>query len=118
MEPEPRQDNPAIHPAHPRIPPSEHSFPTLQAIDHARPDNTAEPFATDLHAASLEVTARRLVHDWWPDTVWLTGHIDQRLLDAVVSRLERERDALDEAVRIYVAPATRQAITPSREPRR
>ena len=107
MNPAPRHDHdqPAIRTERPRIPPAEHPFPTLQAIDHARGTTDAEPFATDLHAAALEPTARQLASEWWPDTAWLTGHIDRRLLDAVVTRLEGEREALRTSVRVFATPA-------------
>lgn len=81
-------------------------YPTLAMIDRGRGGN-AEPLATDIHAARLEVRARELANEHWADTVWLTGLISPAQLHAVASQLEADRHALRKDVRVFVSPDSR-----------
>jgi hypothetical protein len=77
------------------------AFPTLCAIDAVR--EGTKPFATDADAPYLELRARALADEYWSETTWLTGHVSAARFAAVVDRLERERSALRQPVRLVTA---------------
>lgn len=77
-------------------------YPLLALLDGTR-GSVAVPFATDPHAPRLEARARTLADAYWPNALWLTGRVSTTLLDAVVVRLEAERQSLRAGVRIFVA---------------
>ena len=74
-------------------------FPTLHVIDQLR-GSGPPAFASDLHAAQLEQRARQLTDDYWSEGVWLTGAISPAQLNAVISRLEADRQELIDKVQI------------------
>jgi hypothetical protein len=91
----PVRHRPAAEPAVP------HRYPTLAMIDRAR-GATAPAFESDLHAAALESLARALATDVWPSDAWLTGMISPAMLDAVVTRLDVERQEMRDGIRVFV----------------
>lgn len=74
-------------------------FPTLHVIDQLR-GSGAPAFASDLHASQLEQRARQLTDDYWSEGVWLTGAISPAQLNAVVTRLEADRQEFIDKVQI------------------
>lgn len=62
-------------------------FPTLDLIDSLRPNRGK--LAASPKAATLEREARRLVSEYWSDTVWFTGSVPAVSLDVVAGQLER-----------------------------
>ena len=79
--------------------PSLRRYPTLHIIDQVR-GSGAPAFASDLHASQLEQRARQLTEDYWSEGVWLTGAVSPAQLNAVVSRLEADRQELIDKVQI------------------
>ena len=88
------------------FPAADSRYPLLALIDSAR-SAADRPFSTGLQAAKLELRARELAADYWPEQVWLTGSISTPLLDAVAQRLETEREALHERINVVVVTEQR-----------
>ena len=86
-------------------------YPLLAMIDAARGAD-ALPFATDPQAATLARRARELADEYWPNQLWLTGNISPALFNAVALRLEIERAALRERIRVFVV-TERPAVRPA-----
>lgn len=76
--------------------------PTLALIDAARSAGSS-PLAADPQADRLEASARALIAEYWPDGAWLTGRVTAAQLAAVTDRLDAERAALAEGIRVFVA---------------
>ena len=74
-------------------------YPTLHVIDQLR-GSGSPAFANDLHASQLERRARQLTDDYWSEGVWVTGAVSPAQLNAVVTRLERERQELIDKVEV------------------
>lgn len=89
--------------------PSLRRFPTLHIIDQLR-GSGAPVFASDVHASQLEQRARQLTDDYWSEGVWLTGAISPAQLNAVVTRLEADRQELIDKVQIVT---TQESSLPS-----
>lgn len=74
-------------------------YPTLHVIDQLR-GSGSPAFANDLHASQLERRARQLTDDYWSEGVWVTGAVSPAQLNAVVTRLENERQELIDKVQV------------------
>jgi hypothetical protein len=98
LEEEPAAPEPSVH----LVIGGDDAYPTLAVIDRSR-GAAVLAFTTDPHAAALEIRARQLTNDYWPETTWLTGLIAPSMLTAVVSRLEDYRQTLRDEVRLFVA---------------
>jgi len=86
------------------FPPAPPCFPTLAFIDRACGELWAS-FADDPHAEQLEQLARRLVDQYWSDSIWLTGTVPAAAFRCVCEELERERACATRATAAHTESA-------------